>query len=135
MQKTERQDKFFADISDIEYHLKHIPMKIRELNQYYQKHRLEFDTEYQRTEVWPAKKKRLLIDSILRKYDISMIFLRQQIVDDRVIYECIDGQQRLRCIFHLLDNDEIRGILHHLLTTLSRPLYDLRLILRIVRFQ
>jgi hypothetical protein len=31
-------------------------MKIRELNQYYQRGQLSFDTEYQRTEVWPMKK-------------------------------------------------------------------------------
>jgi hypothetical protein len=105
MQKTEAQDKFFDDINDIEYHLKHTPMKIRELNHYYEKGRLAFNTEYQRTEVWPGKKKRLLIDSILRKYDISMIFLRQQIDDERVVYECIDGQQRLKCIFRFLSNE------------------------------
>ena len=92
------QDKFFHDINDIGYHLIHTPMKIRELYHFYQKGQLAFDTEYQRTEVWPRKKDRLLIDSIIRKYDISMIFLRMRIRGDRFFYECIDGQQRLKCI-------------------------------------
>lgn len=38
---------------------------------------LLFNTEYQRSEVWATKKKQRLIDSILRKYDILKIFLRQ----------------------------------------------------------
>ena len=99
------QDKFFHDINDIGYHLIHTPMKIRELYHFYQKGQLAFDTEYQRTEVWPRKKDRLLIDSIIRNYDISMIFLRMRIRGDRFFYECIDGRQRLRCIFKFL-NDE-----------------------------
>jgi len=79
MSAGELQEKFFDDITHTQYHLKHIPMKIRELNEYYIQKRLLFDTEYQRREVWPSSKKRLLIDSVMRKYDISMIFLRQQI--------------------------------------------------------
>jgi hypothetical protein len=51
------------------------------------------------------EKNRRLIDSIMRKYDISMIFLRQVIEDGRVLHECIDGQQRLRCIFRSLNNE------------------------------
>lgn len=105
MNKTEAQDKFFDDINDIGYHLKHTPMKIRDLDRYYRERQLVFDTEYQRTEVWPRYKKRLLIDSIIRKYDISMIFLREQISDNRVVYQCIDRQQRLKCIFRFI-NDE-----------------------------
>ena len=63
--------------------------------------KLIFNTEYQRSEVWTTPKKQLLIDSILRKYDISMIFLRQI---DGGIFECLDGQQRLRTIFEFLEN-------------------------------
>jgi 5-methylcytosine-specific restriction endonuclease McrA len=105
MSEIDAHDKFFEDISHIGYYLKHNPMKIRELNQLYQKGQLVFDTEYQRTEVWPRTKNRLLIDSIIRKYDISMIFLRQQINDGKLVYECIDGQQRLRCIFRYINNE------------------------------
>ncbi len=61
---------------------------------------LTFNTEYQRSEVWPKPKKQLLIDSMLRKYDISMIFLRQ---NDNGVYECLDGQQRLKSIFEFMN--------------------------------
>jgi hypothetical protein len=43
MKETEAQGKFFHDINDIGYHLKHIPMKIRELYHFYQKGQLAFD--------------------------------------------------------------------------------------------
>ena len=62
--------------------------------------RLKFNTEYQRSKVWPAAKKYLLIDSMLRHYDISLIFLRQ--MDDGT-FECLDGQQRLRSIFEFIN--------------------------------
>jgi hypothetical protein len=62
--------------------------------------RLKFNTEYQRSKVWPYSKKYLLIDSMLRQYDISLIFLRQM---DNGSYECLDGQQRLRSIFEFID--------------------------------
>lgn len=62
--------------------------------------RLIFNTEYQRSKVWPPSKKYLLIDSMLRQYDISMIFLRQL---ENGKFECLDGQQRLRTLFDFID--------------------------------
>ena len=64
--------------------------------------KLIFNTEYQRSEVWPKRKKQLLIDSIIRGYDISTIFLRHK--NDGII-ECLDGQQRLKAIFSFMDNE------------------------------
>src|SRR2546422_10297187 len=64
--------------------------------------KLLFNTEYQRSEVWARPRKRLLIDSILRGYDINKIFLRDI---GNGIYECLDGQQRLRSIFQFLEDD------------------------------
>jgi hypothetical protein len=95
-------DQIVKEYGNNNYTLQHTPFKIRHLLQLYDDKDLRFDTEYQRTEVWSIKKKRLLIDSILRKYDISMIFLRQFIDHNRVHYECIDGQQRLKCIFEFI---------------------------------
>jgi len=60
-----------------------------------------FNTEYQRSYIWKVPKKQLLIDSIMRDYDINKIFLRQ--LKDSA-YECLDGQQRLRSIFDFIDN-------------------------------
>jgi hypothetical protein len=64
---------------------------------------LKFNTEYQRSKVWNKQKKQLLIDSILRNYDIASVFLRQK--SDNSYYECLDGQQRLKAIIGFLNDD------------------------------
>jgi hypothetical protein len=71
------------------------------LYQYYKQGKLIFNTEYQRSYVWPKRKRRLLLDSILKGYDINKIFLRQ-LEDGK--FECLDGQQRLRSIFEFLED-------------------------------
>jgi uncharacterized protein with ParB-like and HNH nuclease domain len=61
--------------------------------------RIEFG-EYQREpSVWNLKDKRRLIDSILRGYDISGIYLYQR-AENR--FECIDGRQRINAILSFL---------------------------------
>lgn len=62
-------------------------------------HLIEFG-EYQREpSVWDLKAKRRLIDSILRSYDISSIYLYRK-EDER--YECVDGRQRINAILSFL---------------------------------
>jgi hypothetical protein len=61
---------------------------------------LKFNTEYQRSKVWNKQKKQLLIDSILRNYDIASVFLRQK--SNGSSYECLDGQQRLKAIIEFV---------------------------------
>jgi Protein of unknown function DUF262 len=63
---------------------------------------LKFNTEYQRSKVWNKQKKQLLIDSILRNYDIASVFLRQK--SNNTHYECLDGQQRLKAIIEFLND-------------------------------
>ena len=76
--------------------------KIRALyDDFYTPGKINFNTEYQRSEVWKLPKQQLLIDSVLRNYDISKIFLRQ-LLDGS--YECLDGQQRLKAIFNYLED-------------------------------
>ena len=102
---SEHKEKFFDEISNAKYNLHHKSMKVKDLIRLYEKNLLLFDTEYQRTEnVWNLKKQRLLIDSILRSTDISAIFLRQIDKNDERQFECIDGQQRLRCMIDFLRN-------------------------------
>ena len=61
--------------------------------------KLVINTEYQRSEVWKRPKKQLLMDSILKDYDIGSIILRQQ--KDK--WEILDGQQRLKAVFDFTD--------------------------------
>jgi|TARA_R100000479_G_scaffold33554_4_gene14313 hypothetical protein len=55
--------------------------------------------QYQRTSVWKQYKKQLLIDSILRGYDIPKFYLRKTPNDPLYEYEVTDGQQRMRSIW------------------------------------
>lgn len=55
--------------------------------------------------VWNLKKKRLLIDTILRDYDIPKIYLREVAPNSEYKYEVVDGQQRIRAIWEFLDGD------------------------------
>ena len=66
------------------------------------------DPVFQRGNVWPPKKQQLLIDSILREWEIGRILLnatqRKRKEGTFVpVYEVIDGQQRLRAIYKFLD--------------------------------
>jgi hypothetical protein len=57
--------------------------------------------DFQREEVWDDGKKRLLIDSVLRKWHLPKFYFRK--TGDGT-WECIDGQQRLTTIWEFYDN-------------------------------
>ena len=64
--------------------------------------------QYQRTPVWNDKKKQLLIDSILRNYDLPKFYLRVS-KDPSYDHEVVDGQQRLRAIWGFRNNQYALG--------------------------
>ena len=63
---------------------------------------------YQRGAVWSEGKKQLLIDTILRGYDIPKIYLRESCEGD-FEHEVVDGQQRLRAIWEFVNNEFTLG--------------------------
>ena len=66
--------------------------------------RIDTNPEFQRPAVWTVSQKQLLIDTILRGYDIpKMYWHRTGTNPDR--YEVVDGQQRLRAIWGFVDGD------------------------------
>lgn len=75
---------------------------INSLNNRYKTKKLVFNTEYQRSEVWNLKKKQKLIDSIIKEYNIGMIFFK---ILGNDFYEVLDGQQRLKTIFQFMKNE------------------------------
>ena len=62
------------------------------------KHRINTNPDFQRPAVWSLSQKQLLIDTILRGYDIPKLYWRK-ISKSPEKYEVVDGQQRLRTIF------------------------------------
>lgn len=63
--------------------------------------RFNFDPEYQRNAVWKSPAKKLLIDSLWRKYDLPKIY----VVEDGRKFDIVDGQQRLRAITEYMNNE------------------------------
>ena len=81
------------------------------------KNRIDTNPDFQRPAVWSLGQKQLLIDTILRGYDIPKLYWRK-LVKTPEQYEVVDGQQRLRAIFEFhggefslaKDADDIDGI-------------------------
>jgi hypothetical protein len=81
------------------------------------KSRIDTNPDFQRPPVWSLGQKQLLIDTILRGYDIPKLYWRK-LGNNPEQYEVVDGQQRLRTIFEFQsgefnlakDADDIDGI-------------------------
>lgn len=57
--------------------------------------------DFQREEVWPDSKKRLLIDSILKGWHLPKFYFRKI---EEGTFECVDGQQRPTAIWEFFDD-------------------------------
>lgn len=68
--------------------------------------RINTEAEYQRAQVWSEPQQLLLIDSILRGYDMPKIFLRKLADGSPHLFDVVDGKQRLTAIWRFL-GDEI----------------------------
>ena len=67
--------------------------------------RINVDAEYQRGKVWSQPQQALLIDSIMRGFDIPKIFLRKLPDGSPHLFDVIDGKQRLTAIWRFVAND------------------------------
>ena len=108
---------------------------------------IHLNPAWQRGSVWAIPKQALLIDSILRGYDIPMVYLRECTPKISYNYEVVDGQQRLRSIWNFIDgvytltNDldkiediDIAGKLYcDLPKTLQRQITDFEVIVGFVK--
>ena len=72
-------------------------------NLFLSRNKIDPKPQYQRGSVWTLEKKQLLMDSILRSYDIPKFYLRE-IEHSKYEYEVVDGQQRLRAIWEYMEN-------------------------------
>jgi len=80
---------------------------ITDLVNLYRRDQLDLEPGFQRQSVWVERDRRGLIDSILRNYPLPAIFLYSRQEDGRIIYDVIDGKQRIESIFMFMG--EMRG--------------------------
>ena len=71
---------------------------------------LKLKPVFQRREVWDAKLKSLLIDTVVTGLPIPIVFLRQvqNLTDLKTTMEVIDGQQRLRTLLSFVDPSSLK---------------------------
>ncbi|HQS14886.1 DUF262 domain-containing protein [Reyranella sp.] len=67
--------------------------------------RIEEQPHFQRLPAWTRAQKQLLIDSIIRKYEIPKMYWRMLPPGQLARYKVIDGQQRLHAIWEFKNGD------------------------------
>lgn len=78
------------------------PQTVLNLIGHYEGARLNLEPGFQRRSVWKLRDRQKLIESMLRGYPLPAIFLYRRHEDGEVIYDVIDGKQRLESIFGFL---------------------------------
>lgn len=73
--------------------------EVHELVGWYQDGKLNLKPGFQRQSVWSPRDRAKLIDSILRRYPLPAIFLYRRETDGQIVYDVVDGKQRLESIF------------------------------------
>jgi hypothetical protein len=66
--------------------------------------RINTNPDFQRPAVWGRSQKQLLVDTILRDYDIPKLYWRK-VSSKPDKYDVVDGQQRLRAIWGFFDGE------------------------------
>lgn len=66
------------------------------------RNRINTNPDFQRPAVWGVAQKQLLIDSILRDYDVPKLYWRKT-GSKPDTYDVVDGQQRLRAVWEYFD--------------------------------
>jgi uncharacterized protein with ParB-like and HNH nuclease domain len=72
---------------------------ILDLQNLYDHGHLNLKPDFQRQSVWAERDRAKLMDSILRNYPLPAIFLYKREEDGHLIFDVIDGKQRLESVF------------------------------------
>ncbi len=76
--------------------------RIHDLINLYEKGQLNLNPDFQRDSVWTTKDRKKLIDSIFKNYPLPAIFLYRREENGNLIYDVIDGKQRIESIFKFM---------------------------------
>lgn len=83
------------------------PKTVQDLINLYNNGSLNLSPGFQRKSVWTIKDREKLIDSIIRNYPLPAIFLYRRAEHGKIIYDVIDGKQRIETILMFIG--ELRG--------------------------
>lgn len=83
------------------------PKPVHDLVHLYNNKQLNLNPGFQRNSVWTIKDRAKLIESIIRNYPVPAIFLYRREENGKIVYDVIDGKQRLESI--LLFMGVLRG--------------------------
>src|SRR5208337_3686849 len=75
---------------------------ILDLRSLYDQHHLNLAPGFQRKTVWQDRDRALLINSILQNYPLPAIFLHKREKKGELVFDVIDGKQRLESIFRFI---------------------------------
>lgn len=93
------------------------PKPVHDLIHLYNNGQLNLNPGFQRNSVWPLRDRAKLIESIIRNYPLPAIFLYRRQENGKIIYDVIDGKQRLESI--LLFMGIMRGMRFSIKTQLG----------------
>lgn len=108
---TIKYDPYTNKISDLINHINfdNDNKTIQELIDHYEKGRLNLNPAFQRESVWKEVQRRKLVKSIYENVPIPSIFLYEREQNSRVVYDVIDGKQRIESIFMFIGLNGFRG--------------------------
>ena len=81
------------------------PETVETIYNYYRKRSLLVNRKYQRKLVWTIEEKEKFIDSIFQGFPVPLILVAQTKFKSDVVYEIMDGMQRLNAIVSFLENE------------------------------
>ena len=67
--------------------------------------RMDVEAEYQRGLVWSDAQQKLLIDSLLRGFDVPKLYLRRNATGSTHLFQVVDGKQRLTAIWRFFQDE------------------------------
>ncbi len=77
----------------------HTHKTLQDLINLQEKGALNLEPGFQRKSVWAEKDRRKLIESILVGYPVPSIFLYKRVDDGQIVFDVLDGKQRLESVF------------------------------------
>lgn len=85
----------------------HSEKTVNDLIRLYQHSQLNLEPGFQRQSVWKDRDRELLVDSVIRGYPLPSVFLYKRHEDGYLVYDVIDGKQRIETL--LMFAGEKRG--------------------------